>query len=112
MTNAVQSLSNTSGLDNHMMNQVGILLRELCRLHGLPEPPDVHRLSLANLATHHHLDTRMIIHDHEPEQEMDEDEGDGGSGGEEDDDDDAEEDLPMEMEDVEGSAKNQVRCVT
>ncbi|XP_029173843.1 ubiquitin-conjugating enzyme E2 Q2 [Nylanderia fulva] len=47
VTNAVQILSNTTGRDNHVINQVGILLKELCRLHSLPEPPDVERLRTA-----------------------------------------------------------------
>lgn len=46
VTNAVQILSNTSGAENHVVNQVGILLRELCRLHGVQEPPDLTRLTL------------------------------------------------------------------
>ncbi|XP_075979441.1 ubiquitin-conjugating enzyme E2 Q2 [Anticarsia gemmatalis] len=46
VTNAVQILSNTQGRDNHVINQVGILLRELCKLHGVPEPPDLDSLSL------------------------------------------------------------------
>ncbi|CAH0399529.1 unnamed protein product [Chilo suppressalis] len=46
VTNAVQILSNTQGRDNHVINQVGILLRELCKLHGVPEPPDLDSLAL------------------------------------------------------------------
>ncbi|KAH8329856.1 hypothetical protein KR067_005638 [Drosophila pandora] len=46
VTNAVQILSNTNGRDNHLINQVGILLRELCRLHNVPLPPDIDNLTL------------------------------------------------------------------
>ncbi|KAJ8918949.1 hypothetical protein NQ315_016851 [Exocentrus adspersus] len=46
ITNAVQILSNTEGLDNHVLHQVIILLRELCRLHAVPEPPDLDRLQI------------------------------------------------------------------
>ncbi|XP_030244446.1 ubiquitin-conjugating enzyme E2 Q2 isoform X2 [Drosophila navojoa] len=46
VTNAVQILSNTNGRDNHVINQVGILLRELCRLHNVPLPPDIDNLTL------------------------------------------------------------------
>uniref|UniRef100_A0A8D8PNN4 Ubiquitin-conjugating enzyme E2 25 n=1 Tax=Cacopsylla melanoneura TaxID=428564 RepID=A0A8D8PNN4_9HEMI len=42
--NAVQVLSNTTGLENHVVCQVHILVRELCRLHNVPEPPDLDRL--------------------------------------------------------------------
>lgn len=46
VTNAVQILSNTNGRDNHVINQVGILLRELCRLHNVPLPPDIDNLTI------------------------------------------------------------------
>lgn len=46
ITNAVQTLTNTRGLDNHVINQVEILLRELCRLHTVPLPPDLDNLSI------------------------------------------------------------------
>nr|CAD7432161.1 unnamed protein product [Timema monikensis] len=46
VTSAVHALSNTSGRDNHVLNQVGILLRELCLLHGIPEPPDLALLTM------------------------------------------------------------------
>lgn len=46
MTNAVQILSNTEGRDNHVIQQVAILLKELCRLHAVPEPPDIENLTL------------------------------------------------------------------
>ncbi|XP_045461433.1 ubiquitin-conjugating enzyme E2 Q2 [Harmonia axyridis] len=44
ITNAVQLLSHTQGLDNHVIHQVSILLRELCRLHSVPTHPDLVRL--------------------------------------------------------------------
>lgn len=46
VTNAVQILSNTEGRDNHVIHQVAILLRELCRLHAVPEPPDIDSLTI------------------------------------------------------------------
>lgn len=48
ITNAVQILSNTSGSENHILEQVRLLVQELCRLHNLPEPPDLEMLSLAH----------------------------------------------------------------
>ncbi|XP_031637372.1 ubiquitin-conjugating enzyme E2 Q2 [Contarinia nasturtii] len=36
ITNAVQILSTTEGQNNHVLNQVNILIRELCRLHNVP----------------------------------------------------------------------------
>lgn len=51
ITNAVQILSNTEGLENHVLHQVAILLRELCRLHAVPEPPELDRLRLPDPQT-------------------------------------------------------------
>ncbi|XP_077290820.1 ubiquitin-conjugating enzyme E2 Q2 isoform X2 [Arctopsyche grandis] len=102
VTNAVQVLTNTEGLDNHIISQVAILLRELCKLHGVPEPPD-----LDSLKIHMHLPLRHS-------------EGSGGagtggeSGTEEDEempesdpDSDADEDLPLEMEEAPRTAKKE-----
>lgn len=48
VTQSVEMLSNTTGLDNHVISQVGILVRELCKAQGLPEPTsDLERLSTA-----------------------------------------------------------------
>ncbi|XP_053668498.1 ubiquitin-conjugating enzyme E2 Q2 isoform X1 [Anopheles marshallii] len=47
ISNAVQILTNTNGLDNHVVNQVHILLRELCRQHTVPLPPDLETLKKA-----------------------------------------------------------------
>lgn len=93
VTNAVQILSNTSGRDNHVMNQVGILVRELCRLHSVSEPVELERLSLG-------LWSSSVPHNHhQPESvEMDDDE--------EDDDNDDDEDLHLEMDEGEVVSKN------
>lgn len=91
VTNAVQILSNTSGRDNHVINQVGILLRELCKLHGVPEPPDLDSLSLPM----HPIPQERFCHNGGAESGT-EDEEMGGDA-EEEDDSDAEEDLPLEM---------------
>lgn len=48
ITNAVQILSNTSGSENHILEQVRILVQELCRLNDLPEPPDLELLTLTH----------------------------------------------------------------
>lgn len=62
VTNAVQILSNTEGLDNHVIRQVAILLRELCRLHAVPEPPDIDRLKIPNSQTfNRYLPTFLFI---------------------------------------------------
>jgi len=46
ITNAVQILSTTSGQENHILEQVKLLVQELCRLHEIPDPPDLELLSL------------------------------------------------------------------
>ncbi|XP_046677592.1 ubiquitin-conjugating enzyme E2 Q2 isoform X1 [Homalodisca vitripennis] len=88
VTNAVQILSNTTGRDNHVMNQVGILVRELCRLHSVSEPAELDRLSMGVWVGPPAIDPP----------DMDEDEDD--------DDNDDDEDLHLEMEDSEALAKN------
>ncbi|XP_076350474.1 ubiquitin-conjugating enzyme E2 Q1-like isoform X3 [Tachypleus tridentatus] len=44
ITTAVQMLSNTSGKDNLILPQVRILLQELCKLHNLPDLPNLEAL--------------------------------------------------------------------
>ncbi|EEB13516.1 ubiquitin-conjugating enzyme E2 Q2, putative [Pediculus humanus corporis] len=90
VTNAVQILSNTSGAENHVVNQVGILLKELCRLHGVQEPSDLTRLTLPSP-----VNTRFQP---EPEQDMDEDEDD--------EEEDGDEDLHLEMEEIDTNSKS------
>lgn len=85
-----------------MINQVGILLKELCRLHSLPEPPDVERLRtaldplrLSGAAAA--VTQRMEAEDTE---DIDEDE-----------DSEAEEDLHLDMEEAETNTKNKVGLI-
>ncbi|XP_041981063.1 ubiquitin-conjugating enzyme E2 Q2 [Aricia agestis] len=93
VTNAVQILSNTQGRDNHVINQVGILLRELCKLHGVPEPPDLDSLSLpVHPAPPQH---RVPIVTNGAESGTEEDEEMAA----EDDESEGEDDLPLEMVD-------------
>jgi ubiquitin-conjugating enzyme E2 Q len=48
VTGAVDRLSNTTGLDNHVLSQVGILVKELCKAQCLPEPvSDLQKLATA-----------------------------------------------------------------
>lgn len=41
VTNGLGILSETSGLDNHLLHQVRILLKRLCALFSVPEPPEM-----------------------------------------------------------------------
>lgn len=49
ITNAMQMLSNTTGRDNHVIVQIGILLRDLCHFHNLPLPCDIDKLTLTSV---------------------------------------------------------------
>lgn len=93
VTNAVQILSNTSGRDNHVLNQVSILLRELCRLHCIPEPDDIALLTLPSPPSCYRLPERL-----EDDRDMDDDDDEEEEEGEE--------DLHLEMDEGENVAKN------
>ena len=41
VSTALSSLSETSGLDNHLLYQVKLLVIKLCGLFGMPEPPQI-----------------------------------------------------------------------
>ncbi|XP_075211604.1 ubiquitin-conjugating enzyme E2 Q2 [Lycorma delicatula] len=94
VTNAVQILSNTSGRDNHVMNQVGILVRELCRLHSVSEPAELDRLSLGLWGSG--LPAPPTPPNDPPDPDEDEEEEDG----------DDDEDLHLEMEEPDIVSKN------
>lgn len=99
VTNAVQILSNTTGRDNHVINQVGILLKELCRLHSLPEPPDVERLRTA-------LDPLRLGGPNEAVARMDAEDIDDID---EDEESETEEDLHLDMDEGDANAKSKVK---
>lgn len=102
VTNAVQILSTTTGRDNHVINQVGILLKELCRLHSLPEPPDVERLRTA-------LDPLRLGGSNEAAaQRM---EAEDAEDIDDDEESDAEEDLHLDMDEGDANAKSKVNRV-
>ncbi|XP_055602678.1 ubiquitin-conjugating enzyme E2 Q2-like isoform X2 [Uranotaenia lowii] len=133
ITNAVQILTNTRGHDNHVINQVDILLRELCRLHTVPLPPDLDNLAipfqhhppgtpsplqLAYLqgsggggGGHHHLQHLQQHQQQQAQQQQQIDEIDSDCDdiedvvGESDQDSEGEEDLPLEMDDGRSTAK-------
>lgn len=116
ITNAVQILTNTRGHDNHVINQVDILLRELCRLHTVPLPPDLDNLAIPfqphvpgtpspHQAAHH---GGHQLHQQQ-QQQIDEIDSDCDDiedvVGESDQESEGEEDLPLEMDDGRNSAK-------
>nr|CAD7437746.1 unnamed protein product [Timema bartmani] len=97
VTSAVHALSNTSGRDNHsvslceqVLNQVGILLRELCLLHGIPEPPD---LALLTMPVPQGCYRVPVDEERDMEDEDEEEEDDG------------EDDLHLDMEEADTKGK-------
>ncbi|KAL1492075.1 hypothetical protein ABEB36_012570 [Hypothenemus hampei] len=102
ITNAVQILSNTEGLDNHVLHQVVILLKELCRLHAVTEPPDLDRLRISDQQA---ISDRISNSGIEPMEDegLDSDaeapDSDAMTVDEDSDEADDDEDLGMEMED-------------
>lgn len=140
ITNAIQLLSNTHGRDNHLINQasykrrecslgsnyndqcpplppiqVGILIRELCRLHNCPLPPDLDNLTLqfprpgfrehlehSPRANHGHNGLEAESEDGDDLEENISDDQEGS---------DVEEDLPLEMDEGKNSNKVRVICL-
>lgn len=70
VTSAVQVLSNTCGLDNHILQQVRILIRELCHQHSVVEPPDLDQLKVLQPVHLHNAEAM------DESSDDDEDEGD------------------------------------
>ncbi|OXA61251.1 ubiquitin-conjugating enzyme E2 Q2 [Folsomia candida] len=105
VTGSVERLSRTSGQDNHVISQVGILVRELCKAQSLPEPTsDLEKLSTAmsgssadsSTGSSKSASTDNGSSDMDIEYEFDDDD---------DDDDDTEDDMHLELED-ESANKN------
>ncbi|CAB4063221.1 UBE2Q [Lepeophtheirus salmonis] len=95
ITNALSVLSNTSGLDNHLLHQVKILLRELCSAYTLPLPPEIHLQPNNNESSSEspsHSGDNMEDEDDEEEEDEEEEE--------EDDDEDEEEEIPLDIEEA------------
>jgi len=51
IANALTSLSETNGLENHLLHQIRLLLRELCTLYALPLLPECTEIPVYNTAT-------------------------------------------------------------
>lgn len=89
-------LSNTVGLNNHVLNQVDILLRELCRLHNVSLPNDVEHLVLPQERppdfVSNNAHQSATIEDSDPEEIED-------AIGESEQESEGDEDLPLEMDD-------------
>ncbi|XP_055637599.1 ubiquitin-conjugating enzyme E2 Q2 isoform X2 [Toxorhynchites rutilus septentrionalis] len=119
ITNAVQILTNTRGHDNHVINQVDILLRELCRIHTVPLPPDLDNLAIPfqphapGTPSPHQAAYQGAhqLHQQQPQQHHQIDEIDSDCDdiedvvGESEQESEGEEDLSLEMDDGRSTAK-------
>lgn len=111
VTNAVQILSNTNGRDNHVINQVGILLRELCRLHNVPLPPDLDNLTIpfqfppqnSSFSLNSQQNQQQQQQQHNQSQQIEDIDSDADEiedpVGESEQESEGDEDLPLEMDD-------------
>lgn len=84
-----------------VLNQVSILLRELCRLHSIPEPADIARLTMPSPQTvAHNLRLPERLEDDKEMEEEDEDEEEEG-----------EDDFHLEMDEGDSIAKSKVENI-
>nr|CAG4645613.1 EOG090X0867 [Lynceus sp. MCZ IZ 141354] len=120
ITAAIQILSTTSGRSNHILEQIRLLTKELCRLHDLSDPPDLEFLSLDSILEpvrsstansgyasssgrgSSHSSACSSSPDDERERDLDENtEGPSGDEMEEEEESEGEEDLRMDLDDAE-----------
>ncbi|KAI5695766.1 hypothetical protein M8J76_001233 [Diaphorina citri] len=101
--NSVQILSNTSGYENHVVCQVHILVRELCKLHNVPEPPDLDRLlQMKNFA----IPRAAVTSQKAPSTDEDGMQDEEDEEEDEDNDEDVEEDMHIEMDESDTNKKS------
>ncbi|CAO1384454.1 unnamed protein product [Diamesa hyperborea] len=105
ISNAIQILSNTHGLDNHVLNQVRILLVELCTIHNVPIPLELHNIAAtfrempAAVQRPASQKSNSSQNNHDQDIDTDPEDIEDVVGVESDQDSDAEEDLPLELDD-------------
>jgi len=111
VTNALTSLSETSGLNNHLFYQVKSLLRQLCTSFTLPLPEECADSNLhpsgpssAHSATPPRTDSGIGINQAKESSDTDDD-SDEDIDNEEEEDDEEEEEIPLDLEEVEAVSK-------
>jgi len=97
ITESVSNLGNTSGLENHLLYQVRLLLRHLCSHFSLPPPKESH-LPPAPLPEKQAKPQASFNGD------ISSDEEDAGDM-EEEEEDDEEEEIPLDLEEIEAVSK-------
>ncbi|XP_076067260.1 ubiquitin-conjugating enzyme E2 Q2 isoform X2 [Oratosquilla oratoria] len=89
VTNAIEQLSNTTGRDNHVLQQVKLLVHQLCAAFDMEEPPDLEeRLDIQYLPYVMNGSDANSHHEEYEDSEMEEEE------------EDMDEDIHLEMEDT------------
>lgn len=88
ITNIVQMLTNTTGRDNQILQQVKILVRELCRVHSVSEPEELESLDVVS-SVPNDTPNGSCAREQESDEEVDTD---------------MDEDIHIEMEDDSGSS--------
>lgn len=90
ITNIVELLTNTAGRDNQLLQQVKILVTELCKVHSLPEPAELETVDCFQQSGAGNLPDLLQA----PQQHS-----------EEEDETDVDDDMPMEIDDDTGSSE-------
>ncbi|KAH7967383.1 hypothetical protein HPB49_024394 [Dermacentor silvarum] len=90
ITNIVELLTNTAGRDNHLLQQVKLLVTELCKVHSLPEPAELETIDYFQQSDVGNLPDLLQA----PQQHS-----------EEEDETDVDDDMQMEIDDDTGSSE-------
>jgi len=86
VSEAVSALSSTTGLDNHLIYQIRLLIRQLCQKFAAPLPPEIDSIKV------NFTPSKVVVPEEESESEVEMDSGD-------------EDEIPLEMEDIEAVSK-------
>jgi len=113
VTNALTSLSETSGLNNHLFYQVKSLLRQLCTSFTLPLPDECADSNLNPSGSSAHsatntpprTDSGIGINQAKESSDTDDDSDEDLDNEEEEEDDEEEEEIPLDLEEVEAVSK-------
>jgi len=108
VTNTLTSLSETSGINNHLLYQVKSLLRQLCTLFSLPLPVECtgSDSNSSVCSTANSLTPPRTIGIKNPKESSETDtDSDEDMGNEEEEDEDEEEEIPLDLEEVEAASK-------
>ncbi|XP_055309791.1 ubiquitin-conjugating enzyme E2 Q2-like isoform X2 [Sitodiplosis mosellana] len=104
ITDAVHKLSTTEGQNNHVLNQVNILLRELCDLHKVPPPSELDTLLLPpNVES-----LNATLHQQSEPAAVEENDAEDDDSLESEPESEVDEDFLMELDDVRNAKKDEI----